>query len=90
MGLTTNPNSHATAVCCATWGMYLLIRWWQLRERGVVVQQRWRPLGAGLLLGYAATIRYSEATLLLPLMLVAIFNFLRRDSARTRSPGSRY
>jgi hypothetical protein len=65
VGLTTNPNSHATAVCCATWGMYLLLRWWQ--AHGV-----WRALLAGLLLGYAATIRYTEGLLVLPLVLVVL------------------
>lgn len=72
-GLATNPNSHATAVCCASWGMYLLVRWWELRASA------WRAICAGLLLGYAATIRYTEATLLLPLLIVIGFNFRSRD-----------
>jgi hypothetical protein len=74
MGLATNPNSHATAVCAVTWGMYLLLRWWKLRGRA-------RAIAAGLLLGYAATIRYTEATLVLPILLVLAFT-LRRASWR--------
>ena len=31
--LSTNPNSHATAVCFVAWGMYLLLRWWQAGGR---------------------------------------------------------
>jgi hypothetical protein len=64
-GITTlaraiNPDSHAPALCMVMWGFYLLVRWWQ--------SGKW-PLGAaaGLLLGYAVTIRYTEALLLFPL-----------------------
>jgi hypothetical protein len=67
LGLTTNPNSHATAVCCVSWGMLLLVDWWQ--KRGA-----WRAIVAGLLLGYAATIRYSEGALILPICFVAFMN----------------
>jgi len=70
--LAINPNSHAAAVCCVVWGMYLLIGWWQFR--GV-----WRAITAGLLLGYAGTIRYSEGTLILPIGLVALFALRWRD-----------
>ncbi len=72
MGLTTNPNSHATAVCFAVWGMYLLIRWWQA---GSV----WQALAAGFLLGYTTTIRYTEGLLILPLLLVVAMNLRWRD-----------
>lgn len=64
--LMTNPNSHASTVCCVAWGMYFLIAFW--RFEGI-----WRAFLAGLFLGYAATIRYTEATLLLPLTLVAVY-----------------
>lgn len=74
MGLATSPNSHATAVCAVAWGMYLLLRWWHAHGRA-------RALAAGLLLGYAATIRYTEATLILPILLVAWFSF-RREAWR--------
>jgi hypothetical protein len=67
MSLTTNPNSHATAVCAAAWGMYLLLRWWQT---GTV----WRAVCAGLLLGYTCTIRYTEGLLGLPLLLVVLLS----------------
>src|SRR5262245_11105535 len=67
MSLTNNPNSHATAVCAAAWGMYLLLRWWQ---SGSV----WRALFAGLLLGYTCTIRYTEGLLGLPLLVVVLLS----------------
>lgn len=68
MGLTNNPNSHASAFFCVTWGMYLLFNWWQ--------KGGWaRALTSGLLLGYAVTIRYTEGTLLLTLLLVVILNW---------------
>ena len=72
LGLANNPNSHATALCFVTWGFYLLLRWWQ--RRGF-----WRAALAGLLLGYAATIRYGEALLVIPLLLVALFNLRPRE-----------
>lgn len=68
MGLSTNPNSHATAGCCVVWGIYLLLRWWQ---RGGLV----RASLAGFLLGYAATIRYTEGLLVLPLAVVVLLNW---------------
>jgi hypothetical protein len=72
MQLAVNPNSHAAAVCFVVWGMYFLIGWWQFR--GAM-----RAIAAGLLLGYAATIRYSEGTLILPIGLVALFALRWRD-----------
>lgn len=67
LGLTTNPNSHATAVCFVSWGVLMLVDWWQ--KRGA-----WRAIVAGLLLGYAATIRYSEGALILPALFAAFMN----------------
>jgi hypothetical protein len=72
LGLTNNPNSHAAALCCVSWGFYLLLRWWQRRGS-------WRAALAGLLLGCAATIRYGEALVLLPVLLVALFNVRLRE-----------
>lgn len=68
LGLTNNPNSHASTLFCVTWGMYLLMRWWGHGSW-------WRALGAGLLLGYAVTIRYTEGLLILPLALVVLFRW---------------
>jgi hypothetical protein len=65
--LANNPNSHAGALCFVTWGMYLLLRWW---ERGTF----WRAALAGSLLGCAVTIRYTEGLLVIPLLMVAFFN----------------
>lgn len=79
MSLTNNPNSHAATLCCVAWGMYLLIRWWM--AGGV-----WRAVGAGFLLGYALTIRYTEGLLVLPVLLVAAMNVRwtnRRSIAET-------
>lgn len=61
--LANNPNSHASTVFCVAFGMVALLHWWQLGGWGI-------GLLAGLLLGFAATIRYTEATLLLPLLWV--------------------
>ena len=65
LGLSTSPNSHASAVCCVAWGMLFLCWWW--RSGGWI-----KGLLAGLLVGYAATIRYTEGLLVLPLVYVAI------------------
>jgi hypothetical protein len=62
--LADNPNSHAATLCCVVWGMYFLVRWW----RG---ESLWWARAAGLLVGYAATIRYTEGLLVIPLILVA-------------------
>lgn len=65
MWLSNNPYSHAADmgfVCC---GMYALIKWWQ---RG----GWWRGAIAGFLLGYAATIRYTEGLLVLPIAAAVI------------------
>jgi 4-amino-4-deoxy-L-arabinose transferase-like glycosyltransferase len=53
------PNSHAPALCFVVWGMFFLVRWLQSGSW-------WRGVLAGFLLGYAVTIRYSEALLLFP------------------------
>jgi hypothetical protein len=63
--LANNSNSHASSLFCVTWGMFLLIRWWQ--SGGAA-----RACLAGFLLGYAVTIRYTEGLLLLPLILAAL------------------
>jgi 4-amino-4-deoxy-L-arabinose transferase-like glycosyltransferase len=76
LALANNPNSHAAALCFVTWGMYLLLGWWQ--GGGI-----WRAVLAGVLLGFAATIRYTEGLLVLPLALAAIFT----PSKRRRSWG---
>lgn len=81
LGLTNNPNSHAAALCCATWGVYLLMRWW---ERGTFR----RAALAGALLGAAATLRYTEALLGLPLLLVALFNLHWRRGASWAQAGT--
>lgn len=64
--LANNPNSHCTALGLVTWGMYLLLRWWHQ-------QRTWQAVVAGLLLGGAFTIRYTEGLLLLPALLVICY-----------------
>ncbi len=53
-------GSHGPALCFVVWGMLFLLRWWQTGRTmsGIL---------AGLLLGYAVTLRYTEALLLFPL-----------------------
>ena len=58
--LATIPSSHAPALVMVVWGMFFLLRWSQTGKW-------WRGMLAGLLLGYAVTIRYTEALLLFPL-----------------------
>ncbi len=65
MLLAIDANSHATATFCVTVGMVALIAWWR---RGSL----WMALIGGLLLGYAGTIRYSEATLCLVIAAVVL------------------
>ena len=71
LGLANNPNSHATAICLVTWGMFLAVRWWQ--SNGL-----WRAVLAGLLIGLSVTIRYSEGMVALPLGLIALMNLRPR------------
>ena len=73
LAITNSPWSHGPALCFVTWGMYLLVRWWQT---GSI----WRGAAAGLLLGYAVTIRYTEGLLVLPIALVVL------SMARWRRP----
>lgn len=54
--LADNPNSHAACLGFVVWGGLFLIRFWQT---GSI----WRGLGAGFLLGFAVTIRYTEGLL---------------------------
>jgi len=64
--LAVDANSHATAVMCVTWGMVGLFRWWKYGTP-------WVSFFAGLLIGYAAAIRYSEATMVTAIALVILF-----------------
>src|SRR5205823_14455696 len=75
LALPDNPIRHAATLCCVVWGMYFLFRWWR-------TDNLWFARAAGLLVGYAATIRYTEAMLVLPLALVAAMKFSNRRSLR--------
>ena len=63
--LVNNPNSHATTVLCVVWGMICVLHWWRRGGRAFAF------IG-GLLVGYAATIRYTEGALILPLLWAAV------------------
>lgn len=67
--LVNNPNSHASTVFCVVWGMLCVLHWWRVGGK------RW-ALAGGFLVGYAATIRYSEGALLLPLAWAALMALL--------------
>jgi hypothetical protein len=81
--LSNNPNSHAACVAFIVWGMYCLVKWWQSGRL-------WLGILAGFLIGYAATIRYSEGLLVLPIA-VACASRLRwthwRSYLRCAAPG---
>jgi 4-amino-4-deoxy-L-arabinose transferase-like glycosyltransferase len=75
-----DPDSHSTDLFCVSWGMLLLFRWWRLGKL------RHATL-AGLLLGYAVIVRYTEGLLLLPLGLVILFR-LRSEGRRAMGQAS--
>jgi hypothetical protein len=58
--LANNSNSHAPALAFGCWGILFLL-WWMRYGTW------WRGFIAGLLLGYAVTIRYTEGLLILPI-----------------------
>ncbi len=62
MGLANNPNSHALDMAVVAWAMLFLWKW---VDGGKL---RW-IIPAGLFFGWAATIRYTEGLLVLPLLL---------------------
>ncbi|MGN6506432.1 MAG: hypothetical protein ACTHM6_12810 [Tepidisphaeraceae bacterium] len=62
--VVNNPNSHATTLLCVVWGMIGVLHWWRRGGRLFAV------IG-GVLVGYAATIRYTEGALILPLAWAA-------------------
>jgi hypothetical protein len=53
--------SHIPDLACATWGLYFSVLWY--RKPAL-----WKIFLAGTLFGYALSIRYTEALLLLPLL----------------------
>lgn len=65
LGLGTNPNSHAAALCFVVWGFVALLAWW--RSGRMLF-----GIAAGLCIGYAFTIRYTEGLLGLPLGIACL------------------
>lgn len=82
--LANNPNSHATAVCCAAGAMFFLFSW--IRHAG------WpRAVFAGFLGGYGLTIRYTEGLLLLPLLIGWAASWhIQRDEDDQPQPRQRF
>jgi 4-amino-4-deoxy-L-arabinose transferase-like glycosyltransferase len=71
-----DPDSHAASLAFTVWGMFLLLRWWRTGKLGTAAL-------AGLLLGYAAIVRYTEGLLLLPLLLIVLFRLGRRPDRKS-------
>jgi hypothetical protein len=68
LNYANDANSHASTlfcVCAGFWGLLSFLR----------TRRLWRAWVGGFLLGYAATIRYSEALLLLPVAFAAVLHF---------------
>ena len=63
--LAVDPDSHLPALCCVVWGMFFLMAWWK-------TGRWWVGAASGLLLGYAVTIRYTEALLMFPLYFLDV------------------
>jgi 4-amino-4-deoxy-L-arabinose transferase-like glycosyltransferase len=73
MMLMDNPNSHASCLAFIVWGMYCLLRWMKTDTSGKGIKAGifWGCLG-GVLVGYAATIRYSEILLFAAMCVVVL------------------
>jgi hypothetical protein len=63
--LADNPNSHASCMAFIVWGMFFCVRWMQTGSH-------WRGILGGLLVGYAATIRYNEILLFVAMCVVVL------------------
>jgi hypothetical protein len=63
--LADNPNSHASCMAFIVWGMFFCVRWMQTGSY-------WRGILGGLLVGYAATIRYNEILLFVAMCVVVL------------------
>ncbi len=63
--LADNPNSHASCMAFIVWGMFFCVRWLQTGSH-------WRGILGGLLVGYAATIRYNEVLLFVVMCVVVL------------------
>lgn len=65
--------SHSTDLACVIWGMYFAWTWY--------TDGRWYRAGlAGFLLAFAASIRYSEALLALPVLWLAAARWFQHGS----------
>ncbi len=73
--------THLTSVCCVVWGMLGLWRWYRDSSVG------WALLG-GLVLGYASTVRHSNATLAMVVAVALLARLVKAARARTWPAGS--
>jgi 4-amino-4-deoxy-L-arabinose transferase-like glycosyltransferase len=62
-----NPYSHSVSTALVTWGMYFLITWLDRRSM-------FRGIAAGLLLGIAVTVRYTDGLYVLPLVAATLMS----------------
>ncbi len=78
--LANASNSHASCVAFVVWGMFFLLRWWQTDSTSSPwTGSIWRGILAGFFLGYAATIRYTEGLLVLPIVAAVLFRIRWRN-----------
>lgn len=75
LGLANNPNSHALALLLATTGMLAALLW----SQGAGL---WAAITAGLLLGLAASVRYTEVLFVLPASLAVADRLSRQHDRR--------
>ena len=74
--------THASDLCFAVWGMFFLWRW----KRGI---GRFSGIAAGLLLGYAVTVRHASLLLVMVLITAIILRWIeyfRSDGENPPSP----
>jgi hypothetical protein len=65
LGVAGDASGAAVSLAFVTWGFCLLIWWWRSGSAA-------GGLLAGLLLGAAATVRYTDALLVIPLLLACV------------------
>ena len=86
--LATNPLhayfansalSHSGSICFAVWGMFFLWRW---RESG----GKWNAFLAGALSAYASTVRYTDGLLILPILAMVAWRYLKVETPADLEP----
>jgi len=80
LALANTPSSHASTLLCVCIGFWGLLRWLHHRSWSAAL------IGA-FALGYAATTRYSEALLLLPVLFITIATLRRSRQSVIENTG---